>query len=150
VSTCNRVEVYAEADNLHSTVAEITSILAKHARLSISDLSSHLYVHSDATAVEHVFTVAAGLDSMFVGEAQILGQLRSAYALGIGLGTVGKVLHELLQTAFHVGKRVHAETGIDRVGASVVAGALDRAEQVLGPLSGKRIVIVGAGSMGAL
>jgi glutamyl-tRNA reductase len=150
VSTCNRVEVYAETDDPRSAVSAITRILAEQASLSDAELSGHLYVLSGEAAVGHLLTVAAGLDSMFVGEAQILGQLRSAYALGIELDTVGTVLHGLLQSAFRVGKRVHSETGIDRAGASVVAGALDRAEQAIGPLCGKRVIIVGAGSTGAL
>jgi glutamyl-tRNA reductase len=95
-------------------------------------------------------SVASGLDSMVVGESQILGQVRAAYALGDELSSVGSVLHELAQHALRVGKRVHSETGIDRAGASVVSVALDQATSLLGPLSGKRVVIVGAGSMGAL
>jgi glutamyl-tRNA reductase len=87
---------------------------------------------------------------MVIGESQILGQLRAAYAYGTELGTVGSVLHDLAQTALRVGKRVHAETGIDRAGASIVSVALDQAEDVLGPLAGRRALIVGAGSMGAL
>jgi glutamyl-tRNA reductase len=150
LSTCNRVEVYADAARFHPAVAEITTVLARRAGLSIADLSDHLYVHFAEAAAEHMFTVASGLDSMVIGESQILGQLRAAYALGTQAGSVGSVLHELAQTALRVGKRVHSETGIDRAGASVVSVALDQAEAALGPLDGRRAVIVGAGSMGAL
>ncbi|HET9016226.1 MAG TPA: glutamyl-tRNA reductase, partial [Thermomicrobiaceae bacterium] len=150
LSTCNRVEVYADVARFHPAVAEITSILARHAGQAISDLSDHLYVHFAEAAAEHMFSVAAGLDSMVVGESQILGQLRQCYALGTESGSVGSVLHELTQTALRVGKRVHSDTGIDRAGASVVSVALDRASAVLGPLEHRRAVIVGAGSMGAL
>jgi glutamyl-tRNA reductase len=87
---------------------------------------------------------------MVIGESQILGQLRSAYALGTEVGSVGSVLHDLAQTALRVGKRVHSETGIDRAGASIVSVALDQAESVLGSLAVRRALIVGAGSMGAL
>jgi glutamyl-tRNA reductase len=87
---------------------------------------------------------------MVVGESQILGQVRAAYSLGIESGSVGSVLHELTQTALRVGKRVHTETGIDRAGASIVSVALDRAAEVLGPLTERRALVVGAGSMGAL
>jgi glutamyl-tRNA reductase len=118
--------------------------------LHVADLSDHLYVHFAEAAAEHMFTVASGLDSMVVGESQILGQLRAAYALGTETGTVGTVLHDLAQSALRVGKRVHSETGIDRAGASIVSVALDRAAQVFGSLEGRRAVIVGAGSMGAL
>jgi glutamyl-tRNA reductase len=97
-----------------------------------------------------MFSVAAGLASMVVGESQILGQLRSAYALASDAGTVGSVLHDLAQTALRVGKRAHTDTGIDQAGASIVSVALDRAEEVLGSLTGRSAVVVGAGSMGAL
>lgn len=150
LSTCNRIEVYADAARFHPAVAEITQVLARHAGLSVSDLSDHLYVHFAEAAAEHMFSVASGLDSMVVGESQILGQLRSSYALGSSVGSLGSVLHDLTQTALRVGKRVHSDTGIDQAGASVVSVALDQAEAVLGPLAGRRALIVGAGSMGAL
>jgi glutamyl-tRNA reductase len=150
LSTCNRIEVYADVARFHPAVAEITSVLARHAGLAVSDLADHLYVHFAEAAAEHMFTVAAGLDSMVIGESQILGQLRSAYALGTETGAVGSVLHDLAQTALRVGKRVHSDTGIDKAGASIVSVALDRATDVLGPLSEQRALIVGAGSMGAL
>jgi glutamyl-tRNA reductase len=150
LSTCNRVEVYADVARFHPAVAEITTVLARHAGLAVSDLSDHLYVHFAEAAAEHMFTVASGLDSMVIGESQILGQLRSAYALGTELGSVGSVLHDLAQTALRVGKRVHSETGIDRAGASIVSVALDHATNALGKLTGQRALIIGAGSMGAL
>jgi len=150
LSTCNRVEVYADVPRFHPGVAEITTVLARHAGLAVSDLSEHLYVHFAEAAAEHIFTVSSGLDSMVIGESQILGQLRSSYALGKELGSVGTVLHDLAQTALRIGKRVHSDTGIDRAGASIVSVALDKAEQLLGPLPGQRALVVGAGSMGAL
>ena len=150
LSTCNRVEVYADVPRFHPGVAEITTVLARHAGLAVSDLSEHLYVHFAEAAAEHIFTVSSGLDSMVIGESQILGQLRSSYALGKELGSVGTVLHDLAQTALRIGKRVHSDTGIDRAGASIVSVALDKAEQLLGTLTGQRALVVGAGSMGAL
>ena len=150
LATCNRVEVYADVPRFHPGVAEITSVLARHAGLAVSDLSDHLYVHFAEAAAEHIFTVASGLDSMVIGESQILGQLRSAYALGTEIGSLGSVLHDLAQTALRIGKRVHSETGIDRAGASIVSVALDRAAELIGPLGGVRALVVGAGSMGAL
>ncbi|HET6876134.1 MAG TPA: glutamyl-tRNA reductase [Jatrophihabitans sp.] len=150
LSTCNRIEVYADVARFHRGVEEITTVLARHAGLAVSHLSEHLYVHFAEAAAEHMFSVAAGLDSMVVGESQILGQLRSAYALGIDLGSVGSVLHDLTQTALRVGKRVHSETGIDRAGASIVSVALDHAVELLGSLEHRRALVVGAGSMGAL
>jgi glutamyl-tRNA reductase len=150
LSTCNRVEVYADVARFHPAVAEITQVLARHAGVSIAELGEHLYVHFAEAAAEHIFAVASGLNSMVVGESQILGQLRGAYANGVDAATVGSVLHDIAQAALRVGKRVHTDTGIDRAGASVVAVALDHAVRVLGELPGRRAVIVGAGSMGAL
>jgi glutamyl-tRNA reductase len=150
LSTCNRVEVYADVARFHPAVADVSSVLSRHSGVPVADLTEHLYVHFAEAAVEHMLSVASGLDSMVVGESQILGQLRSAYALGADLGSIGSVLHDLAQTALRVGKRVHSDTGIDKAGASVVSLALDHAEEVLGELAGRRAVIVGAGSMGAL
>ncbi|HSY16395.1 MAG TPA: glutamyl-tRNA reductase [Jatrophihabitantaceae bacterium] len=150
LSTCNRIEVYADVARFHPAVAEITGVLSRHAGLPVTDLGEHLYVHYAEAAAEHLLSVTSGLDSMVVGESQILGQVRGAYALAAERGTVGSVLHDLSQNALRVGKRVHAETGIDRAGASVVSVALDQAVAQLGSLEGRRVLIVGAGSMGAL
>jgi glutamyl-tRNA reductase len=150
VSTCNRVEVYAVVDAFHGGLADVSAVLERHTGMPLPELTEHVYVHYAGSAVQHLFAVAAGLDSMVVGEAQILGQLREAYSAAAGAGTVGRVLHELAQQALRVGKRVHAETGIDTAGASVVSEALSDAEQVLGGLAGRRAVLVGAGAMGGL
>jgi glutamyl-tRNA reductase len=108
-------------------------------------------VHYDEAAVRHSFRVSAGLDSMVVGEAQILGQLRDAYHSASGADSAGRLLHELMQQALRVGKRAHAETGIDRAGQSVVTAALDVASSALdGDLSGRTALVIGAGAMGAL
>ena len=131
LSTCNRVEVYADVARFHPAVVHISTVLARHAGMDLNDLGDNLYVHFDEAAAEHLLRVSAGLDSMVVGESQILGQLRGAYAAGIEAATVGKVLHEAGQTALRVGKRVHAETGIDRAGASVVSVALQQAADYL-------------------
>jgi glutamyl-tRNA reductase len=116
----------------------------------VEELSPFVTVHYEDQAVAHLFTVAAGLDSMVVGETQVLGQLRAAYAVARDEGTVGRALHPVAQRALRVGKRVHTETGIDRAGASLVSVALDRAEDRIGSLQGRRVLVVGAGSMGAL
>lgn len=150
LSTCNRVEVYADVSRFHPALADVTAVLGRVTGIDVTALADHVYVHFAEAAVEHLFSVAAGLDSMVVGESQILGQLRSAYAVGTEAGTVGRTLHELVQHALHTGKSVHAGTGIDSAGASVVSVALGEAQSLLGPLSGLRVLIVGAGSMGAL
>ncbi|WP_051581259.1 glutamyl-tRNA reductase [Pseudonocardia acaciae] len=150
LSTCNRVEVYAVVETFHGGLADVSGVLARHAGSDVGSLSRHLYVHYAASAVEHLFSVAAGLDSMVIGEAQILGQLRTAYNAAIEAGTVGRVMHEVAQQALRVGKRAHTETGIDAAGASVVSEALVDADATLGGLAGRRALVVGAGSMGAL
>ncbi|MDG4815617.1 glutamyl-tRNA reductase [Micromonospora sp. WMMD956] len=151
VSTCNRVEVYAAVSGFHGGLGDVCAVLAEQAGTPPASLASHLYVHYDAAAVDHVFRVAAGLDSMVVGEAQILGQLRDAYHWASGADSAGRLLHELMQQALRVGKRAHAETGIDRAGQSVVSAALDLAAGHLdGALSGRPALVVGAGAMGAL
>jgi glutamyl-tRNA reductase len=150
LSTCNRVEVYAEVDRFHAGLQDASTVLASRVGLDVPSLGEHLYVHYEDAAVLHLFSVAAGLDSMVVGESQILGQLRTAYATAAELDAVNRELHELCQHALRTGKRVHSETGIDRAGASVVSVGLTEAERVLGPLTGKRALVIGAGSMGAL
>jgi glutamyl-tRNA reductase len=150
LATCNRIEVFAEVERFHGGVADVSRVLARQAGASIEELSPFVTVHYEDQAVAHLFTVAAGLDSMVVGETQVLGQLRAAYALAREQGTVGRALHPVAQRALRVGKRVHTETGIDRAGASLVSVALDRAEDRIGPLAGRRVLVVGAGSMGAL
>jgi glutamyl-tRNA reductase len=147
LSTCNRVEVYAAVRAFHGGLADIGAILSERAGMDTNTLASHLYVRYDLEAIRHAMRVASGLDSMVVGEAQILGQLREAYATATDSDTVGRLLHELMQQALRVGKRVHAETGIDRAGQSVVSAALELAP---GGVQDRSALVVGAGSMGGL
>jgi glutamyl-tRNA reductase len=151
LATCNRIEVYAFVDAFHGGLADVSAVLGRHAGMSMGELTEHVYVHYSGAGVQHLFAVASGLDSMVVGEAQILGQLRAAYAAADEVGTVGRAMHELAQQALRVGKRVHASTGIDAAGASVVSEALaDAAGALGGDLAGRRAVVVGAGAMGGL
>jgi len=152
LSTCNRVEVYAVVEAFHGGLSAIGQVLAERSGLSIGDLTRHAYVRYSDAAVEHLFTVASGLDSAVIGEQQVLGQVRRAYAGAEANRSVGRVLHDLVQRALAVGKRVHAETAIDAAGASVVSVALDIAAAQLGgdALAGRTATVVGAGSMGAL
>ncbi len=149
IATCNRVEIYAEVDRFHGSVEALSRLLMEQAGETEAMLP-HLYVHYDDGAVSHLFQVAAGLDSMAVGEGQILGQTRKALRTGQELGTVGPALNVLFQQALRVGKRSRAETGIDLVAPSLVGAALERAEQVVGPVAGRDVVVVGAGAMAAL
>ena len=151
VSTCNRVEVYAAVTGFHGGLGDVCSVLAEQSGISANDLAPHLYVHYDEAAVRHSFRVSAGLDSMVVGEAQILGQLRDAYHTATEADTAGRLLHELMQQALRVGKRAHAETGIDKAGQSVVTAALEVAATHLSDdLTGHKALVIGAGAMGAL
>ncbi len=149
VSTCNRVEIYAVVDAFHPALEAVGKVIGDHSGMSVNDLTRHAYVRYSEAAVEHLFTVAAGLDSLVVGEQQILGQIRNAYLDADANRSTGRVLHELAQQALRVGKRVHTETGIDRAGASVVSVALHRAQSLLNsPMTSA--VVVGAGAMGGL
>lgn len=150
LSTCNRVEVYAVVDAFHGGLAVIGQVLSEHSGMSMADITKHAYVRYSEAAVEHLFAVASGLDSAVIGEQQVLGQVRRAYATAETNRTVGRILHELAQRALSVGKRVHSETAIDAAGASVVSVALSMADRRLAGLSGKTAVLVGAGAMGAL
>lgn len=147
VATCNRMEIYAAVDRFHGSVEGLSQLLLAPAHESVEALLPHLYIHYDDGAVSHLFRVAAGLDSMAVGEAQILGQTREALARGQEQGSVGPVLNTLFQQALRVGKRVHAETGIDRAAPTLVSAALDRAAPDLG---GRRVLVIGAGGMASL
>jgi glutamyl-tRNA reductase len=151
LSTCNRVEVYADVTKFHAAVAEIPDLIARYTGVPLDELTGHLYVHYEQRAVQHLYSVACGLDSMVVGEAQILGQVREALALAQRLGTTGRVLNELVQQALRVGKRAQTETGIDRAGQSLVSVGLDLVAGALGDaVQGKSAIVVGAGSMSAL
>jgi glutamyl-tRNA reductase len=150
LSTCNRVEVYAVVEAFHGGLSVIGQVLSEHSGMSLNDLTKYAYVRYAEAAVEHLFAVASGLDSAVIGEQQVLGQVRRAYAAAEANHTVGRTLHELSQRALSVGKRVHTETGIDSAGASVVTVALGMAEAKLGSLAGRTAVVVGAGAMGAL
>ena len=133
IATCNRLEVYADVDRFHGSVEEVSRLLVERAGKSTEALVPHLYVHYDDGAVSHLFNVASGLDSMVVGEGQILGQAREALRLGQEIGSVGPALNVLFQQALRVGKRSHAETDIDRAAPSLVGAALER---IPGPVAG--------------
>jgi glutamyl-tRNA reductase len=150
LSTCNRVEIYAVVDAFHGGLSAIGQVLAEQSGMTVPELTKYAYVRYSEAAVEHLFAVAGGLDSAVVGEQQVLGQVRRAYASAEANRTVGRTLHELAQHALAVGKRVHSETGIDAAGASVVSVALGMADAKIDGLQGKTAVVVGAGAMGAL
>ncbi|MGN6752053.1 MAG: glutamyl-tRNA reductase [Intrasporangium sp.] len=175
LSTCNRLEIYAEVPAFHPAVAAIGDALAAAASVEATperagadlvddcprepeaalaaradQLADHLYVRYDDGAIAHAFTVACGLDSMAVGESQVLGQMRAALAQGQATGRVGASLNELFQQALRVGKRAHSETDIDGHSVSLVQVGLEAAGKRLGPLSSRRAAVVGAGAMSGL
>ena len=164
VSTCNRVEVYAEVNRFHSGVAGVCELLSRHSGIPAHELTDSLYVHYEDRAVQHLLAVASGLESIVVGEDQILGQVRSALRVADEQGTLGRSLRDLGRLALRTGKRARAETGIDRLGLSLVSVGIDRAVRGLagpaggerggpptrGPLDGLDVLVVGAGAMSGL
>lgn len=150
LATCNRVEVYAVAATFHGAVTEIGEALAAATGVPLAVLREHLYVHYQDRAIAHVFSVACGMDSMAVGEGQVLGQLRLALRLAQKRELAGATLNTLFQQALRVGKRAHAETGIDGVSVSMVEAGLRHSSEVRGPLADTRVLVVGAGSMSSL
>lgn len=152
LSTCNRMEFYAATTAFHPALDHVVETIAAHAGMPASDLEPYLYVRYADAAAEHMLTVAAGLDSMVVGEQQVIGQLRNAYTSASDNGTVGATLHDLTQRALRAGKRVHTETDVDEAGSSMVSFALDHALAELGAsdMRGRSAVVVGAGAMASL
>ncbi|WP_031037079.1 glutamyl-tRNA reductase [Streptomyces sp. NRRL F-5650] len=153
LATCNRIELYADVDKFHAGVAELSTLLAQHSGVGLEELTPHLYVHYEDRAVHHLFSVACGLDSMVVGEGQILGQIKDSLARAQDLHTAGRLLNDLFQQALRVGKRAHSETGIDRAGQSLVTFGLEQlaaGADVQGWARGKKALVIGAGSMSSL
>jgi len=147
VSTCNRVEILAA---IESPAVDVTSFLHRHFRLDPELLAPHLYEHRDQEAVRHLFRVAASLDSMVVGEPQILGQVKEAFAVARASGTVGGQLEHLLQSAFAVAKKVRTETEIGSNSVSIASVAVEMARKIFGSLQGRKVFLVGAGKMSEL
>ncbi len=150
VGTCNRLEIYAEVTAFHPSLVQIGEAFAQTTGVPLPELAEHLTVHYADRVASHLFEVACGLDSMAIGEGQILGQLRRALRGAQEAGQAGPVLEQLLQRALRVGKKAHSETDLDRVGGSLLAAGLARASGELGPISEQRVLILGAGSMSAL
>ncbi len=147
VSTCNRVEILAAVE---SPAIDVTSFLHRHFGLDPALLAPHLYEHRDQEAVRHLFRVAASLDSMVVGEPQILGQVKEAFAVARAAGTVGGQLEHLLQSTFAAAKRVRTETEIGSNSVSIASVAVELARKIFGSLQGRTVFLVGAGKMSEL
>ena len=147
LSTCNRVEVTAALADGVSAETLFDSILNGWDGIALEAVRPHLYVFEESEAIRHIFRVAASLDSMIVGEPQILGQLKQAYAQARDQGAIGNVLDSILTRAFNVAKRVRSETEIGRSGVSVGHAAVELAREIFGSLEKKRVLIIGAGKM---
>ena len=147
LSTCNRTEVYALAERFHGAYGDVRDFLAELAYVTPDEFTDHLYVHYDNEAVRHLFTVAAGLDSAVLGEAEILGQVRIAWERATEEQTTGPVLNLLFRHALETGKRARTDTDIARGTASVSHAAVEMAAERLGTLTGKRVLVMGAGEM---
>ena len=150
LSTCNRTEMYASVSRFHGGLDDVTAALAGLSGAGVAELRQMCAVYFDEGAVAHTFAVASGLDSMVVGENQILGQVKAALTACQTHGTVGTVLNALFQQALRVGKRVHTETEIGSAGRSLVTAAYELLENDLGPITGQRVLVLGAGSMAGL
>ncbi len=152
LSTCNRVEILAATRDMSAlaSAAHISGFISNARDIPRGTLDKHLYIHADSDAVRHVFRVASSLDSMVVGEPQILGQVRQAYGLAVREGTAGRVLHRLVHTAFRVAKRVRTETGIASSAVSISYVAVELGRKIFGSLDGSTVLLVGAGEMAEL
>jgi glutamyl-tRNA reductase len=147
VSTCNRVEILTAVE---SSSVDLSGFLQNHFGLESAVLKDHLYEHRDQQAVRHLFRVAASLDSMVVGEPQILGQVKEAFAVARMAGTVGAQLEHLLQSAFAAAKKVRSETEIGSNSVSIASVAVELAKKIFGSLNGRTVFLVGAGKMSEL
>ena len=150
LSTCNRTEMYASVSRFHGGLDDVTVALAQLSGVGVGELRQLCAVYFDEGAVAHPFAVSSGLDSMVVGENQILGQVKSALTACQAHGTVGTGLNALFQQALRVGKRVHTETEVGSAGRSLVTAAYEVLRNDVGPIGGRRLLVVGAGSMASL
>jgi glutamyl-tRNA reductase len=148
LSTCNRTEVYVIAERFHGAYGDVCEFLCELGNIDIDDLSPHLFSEHDDAAVTHLFEVAAGLDSAVLGEGEILGQIRTAWQVAQDESAARAGMNLLLRTAVETGKRARSETAIGRGTASVSHAAVEMLDEIVGDLSGRRVVVVGAGSMG--
>jgi glutamyl-tRNA reductase len=150
LSTCNRTEIYAFTTSIHAGAEYLETFLTKISGVEREHLVSHLYLYHDEMAVRHLFRVACGLDSMVLGETQILGQVRNAYFLAQETGNVSSIFHALFRKAVEVGKRAHTETAIGQNAVSVSYAAVELAKKIFADLCGKTVLIIGAGKMSEL
>lgn len=147
LSTCNRVEIYAATWEIDQAIRDLKSFLSHYHHIALNELERSLYAYSGEEAVRHIFRVTSSLDSMVVGEPQILGQVKAAYDLATQSKSSGFILHRLLHRAFHVAKRVRTETKIGNRAVSISSVAVDLARKIFETLEGKTVLLIGAGEM---
>ncbi|MHA6259358.1 glutamyl-tRNA reductase [Sporosarcina sp. CAU 1771] len=150
ISTCNRTEIYAVVDQLHTGRYYVKRFLADWFDLSIESFESHLIVHENDQAIEHLMKVSAGIDSMVLGETQIIGQVRDRFLEAQSIGTTGTIFNELFKKAVTFAKRAHTETAIGENALSVSYAAVELGKKIFGTLKNKHVAILGAGEMGEL
>lgn len=150
LSTCNRTEVYATVKDIGEGAQVLERFLAERAKMTVEELRPYLYQPNCYDAIGHLFRVAAGLDSMVIGETQILGQVKDAYVRAVEVGASDGILNTLFQKALHAGKKVRTVTGLDRHAVSVSYAAVELAKNIFGTLAGKTVLVIGAGEMSEL
>ncbi|KON70285.1 glutamyl-tRNA reductase [Peribacillus butanolivorans] len=150
ISTCNRTEIFAVGDQLHTTRYYIKEFLSEWFNIDKEEFSKYLFIYEGDGAVEHLFSVTCGLNSMILGETQILGQVRSSYMLGQKEDTLGTVFNHLFKQSLTLAKKAHSETEINTNAVSVSYAAVELAKKIFGGLNGKNVLILGAGKMGEL
>jgi glutamyl-tRNA reductase len=150
VSTCNRAEIYAVSDDDSAARHDVTRFIGEFTQVPVADITPHLQQYVDLDAAKHLFRVAAGLDSLVVGEPQILGQVKEAHTAAADAHTAGPVLNRLFHSCFGVGKRVRTETGLGSGAVSVSYAAVALAKKIFGDLNGRAVAVIGAGEMGKL
>jgi len=150
LSTCNRVEVLAQTTDVRETQEGLQNVILQHGNLTRNELVRCLYVYEDQEAVRHLFRVTSSLDSLVMGEPQILGQVKDAYRQAVENGTTGIILNKIMHYAFRVAKRVRTETGLAANAVSVSFAAVELAKKIFGGLQGKKVLLIGAGEMSEL
>lgn len=148
LSTCGRLEIYAELEDYEAGVAQLKAFLQNFRHGDVADLDSYLYTLLGRQAIEHLFRVSTGLDSMLIGEAEILGQVKEAYTQAHAAGSLGKTLHKLFREALNAGKAARSQTGIGNDSVSIATAAVDMAQSKVPDLADASVVVIGAGKMG--
>jgi glutamyl-tRNA reductase len=150
LQTCGRLEIYAELEDYESGVGQIRAFLGNFRHGDVADLDSYLYTLLGTQAIQHLFRVTTGLDSMLIGEAEILGQVKDAYVQAQRAHSLGKTLHTLFREAIEAGKAARSQTAISGASTSIATAAIEKAKEHVGHLGGKNVLVIGAGKMGAL